>query len=362
MDGFIARLGFLIRILVLIFTWAAVALFISPELAAGMGALVILLWLFFFLPKSLVDEFLWQKKASATLKAAMAQAPLYQAGTALPAPENTAGQIIDVPPPATAGSTVEAWRDLPALQFDPRHHAGRFKRSFALPVVGLFMIICATNDTVVRHAMDTLGIKRDEPIEWAQLKLPDTLLDKQEEMQAAARLALRREPYCGRITAGSIEPVKPFLVEAAAIKAEIEAGRYRYVFDCTGTARDTLGKRSLSIWAGPDDLKRSQFKNLFLVLSSPPAEEVAMPACRAATRTALTALGATIGDMLVEAPTYYPGSLPYPDHARLISVETLYRGAQMFGRMEVNCYVGPTGGVEIRFTRPQVVPDIVITQ
>ncbi len=362
MGGFIAGLGFLIRILALIFTWAVVAIFVSPELAAGMGALVILLWLFFFLPKSLVDEFLWQKKASATLKSAMAQAPVYQAGAALPAPENNASQIIDVPASGETGSTVDVWRDLPALQFDPRHHANRFKRSFALPVVGLFMILCATNDTLVEHAMNTFGIKPDMPVEWEQLKLPDALLAKRDEMQAAARLAFRREPYCGRITAGSIEPLKPFLVEGAAIKAEIEAGRYRYVFDCAGTPRDTLSKRSLSIWASPDDLKRSRFETLFLVLSKPPAEEVAVPACRAATRTALTALGATIGDMLVEAPTYYPGSLPYPDHARLISIETLYRGAQMFGRMEVNCYVGSTGGVEIRFTRPQVVPDIVITQ
>lgn len=357
MGMFMERLGFLIRILALIFTWAVVAIFISPEFAALMGAAVILLWLIVFLPKSLLDEVLWQKKATVMMKEAVAQAPLYQSGTALPAPDHYAPQSSS----AETGGAIDVWRDLPQLQFEPRNHVRRFWRSFALPLVGLFMIFSASNDSFVRGMMGAVGIKKSEAIEWAALKLPDAMLTKREEMEAAARLALRREPYCGHITAGQIEPLTPFLIDGAAIKAELDAGRYRYLFTCAPTGQ-SAGHQSLTIWALPDDVARGTYTSIFALLHKAPTAEAASSLCRAKTREAVRAMGVTLADMPLEAPSYFPGSLPYPDHARLIGIETLYREGQVFGKLEVNCYVGPKGEVETRFARPSSVPPILIHQ
>lgn len=366
MGGFFSGLGFLIRILALLFTWAAVAIFISPELALVMGLLVIVLWAIVFLPKGLWDELSWQRNASATLKAVMTAAPDYQPGTALPAPTGgsssgggTALASYDTPSGASATGAVDHYREMPKLEFAPRDHIGRFKRSLALPVVGILMVLCANNDDIIRKMMATVGLEHELPIEWGKLTLPDAWIGKHDEMQAAARLAMAREPYCGRILEGQIEATKPLTSTAEAIKTEIEAGRYRYVFNCAHANTANSPTHKIAIWVTPEDLERSRMTALLKLMTAPPSEDVASAACKSETRKTFAALGASLDEMPIEAPSYYKGSLPFPDYARIVSIETLHREGRVFGQLEVNCYLGANGRIEARFTRPQIIPPLV---
>lgn len=362
MGGFVSGLGFLIRILALLFTWAAVAIFISPELALVMGLLVIVLWAVVFLPKGLWDELSWQRKTTATLKAAREQAAPYQAGMALPAPiggSSSGSGIALIDDASSRSSEIDLYREMPKLEFAPRDHIGRFKRSLALPVVGLLMVLCANNDDVLRNLMSTIGLEHELPIEWSNLNLPDEWIAKREEMQAAARLAITREPYCGRIVDGEIEPTKPMTTSAPAIKTEIEAGRYRYVFRCSAASSTSNQGHKLAIWVAPDDLGRSRITAITKLLTPPPSDDASSTACKSEARKAFMSLGVSFDDMPVEAPVYFKGSLPFPELARIVSVETIHREGRIVGQLEINCYLGTNRPPEARFSRPEMIPSPV---
>lgn len=361
MGGFVSGLGFVIRIFALLFTWAAVAIFISPELAMVMGLLVIVLWAVVFLPKGLWDELSWQRKTTATLKAAREQAAPYQAGMALPAPmggSSGSGTTLTDYDASSRSAEIDAYREMPKLEFAPRDHIGRFKRSLALPVVGLLMVFCANNDSLIRNMMATVGIEHELPIEWTKLTLSDEWLLKRNEMESAARLALTREPYCGRILDGQIEAIQPLTTAPREIRAEIEAGRYRYIFSCSASASAANPNHTLTIWVTPHDLQRSRLMAVAKLLSTPPPAESSIAACKRDARRVFAVMGVSLDDIPVEAPSYFKGSLPFPDRSRIVSIETLHREGRIVGQVEVNCYVGTDRPPETRFSRPEMIPPL----
>lgn len=358
MGGFNSGLGYVILLIALLFTWTMVATFVSPELAALMGVAVIGLWVFFFLPLNLVREIIWRGRQKKIMDEALRHSPTpYQAGSALPPPSAygggaSSGLLMVMDQPSSGGGALDVYRDLPQLpKLEPRAHAKSFWRAIALPIVGVLMFIGANNDTVIYALLEARGMAQKMPIAWEQLKLEPAYADYRSEMNEAARMVMRRERDCTRITGGRMAE----RVQFQPVIEQIERGDYVYEFTCdTGRLR-TNDSNPLNVhkeqdlywtWISPDELNRGLFVSIINAFSSPLALDVAYKACRTSINEVLTPLGATLGRN--GAPQGHPGRIPYPDYVRVVSREEVVKNGALAGSVQASCWVGRDGIAQAR--------------
>lgn len=351
MSGFASGLGFLILCLVLLFAWLAVAVFVSAELAFAIGLALVVLWTVLFLPVGFIKEMIWQARQKKIMQHAMAAAPAYQAGSALPPP--MAGNALAVVS-QSAGGAIDVYRDdLPQLlpQLEPRDHALAFKRSLVLPVLGILMMIGASNETFMQALLEARGMMQKLPIAWEELKLPAQYANKRSEMNEAARVVLRREGNCSKVVSGALAPRVQFKPQADQI-AQIKAGDYVYEFYCLPSGQDA---KPYLTFITPAEIDRGSFASLSASFDSHLREADALAACHAAGNKALEAMGATLapasGDALVFKPEVIPGRMPYADYVRVISVEGLSRNDLPSGNVAMSCWVDSHGTANVRFSR-----------
>lgn len=350
MSAFDSRLGFLILSVVLLFAWLAIAAFATPELAFFVGFGVLMLWMFFFLPVGFLKEIIWQARQRKIMKAALEAAPAYQPGSALPPP--MAGNALSVVPQSSGGALDVYRDDLPQLlpRLEPRDHMLPFKRSLVLPVLGILMMIGASNDTLMQKLLEARGIMQKLPVEWSQLSLPPQYADKKSEMEEAARMAIRRESGCAKILSGGLAALAQFHTPAEQAQ-QIANGEYVYEFYCQETSANT---KPYLIWIGPDEISRGSFSSLASNLTHAPTNDEALKACREAGDKVLGPLGASLlsgGAVGALAPRYNPGHMPYPDYVRVLTTETLVRGGVPGGNVEMSCWAGSEGETKVRFLR-----------
>lgn len=347
-DGF----GFAVRIVVLLFTWLAVAMFVSRELAAVMGLLVIGLWLFFFIPLNYIREVAWQSRQKKIMDTALAHSPPqpYHPGSALPPP--TAGGLL-IPNPSAGGGALDVYRDLPSLpDLEPRTHAQGFRRALALPVVGLLMFLGAENDTFMHMLLEARGITSKPPVAFDSIIIPAAVqaefADRRLEMEAAARMTLRREPSCVIITGGQVEAVPQFASGSEQIAA-IRDGRYVYVFTCE-TRRDK--GETFTTWIGPDELDPGKLASLMNTLDPAPPIEKARPACVSAANALLAPINSRlVGAESVTVLRYDNAGSPYSGYGYLVSQEQVVRANGAVTTLTLSCWVDQNGEARVRFLR-----------
>lgn len=344
MSGFSSGLGFVILVLALLFTWLAVAAFVSPELAAFMGLAVIAMWAFFFLPMGFIREVIWQGRQKKIMQAALAQSPSdYQPGSALPPPSY--GGALSVIEPKSSGGAVDVYREMPQLlpQLEPRDHAKGFKRALVLPVVGLLMFIGANNDTFLHLVLESRGLANKPNISWDALTLPPEFADKKEEMQEAARKTIRREQGCNSIISGSLTAKAQFSPPGE----QLEKGDYVYEFVCLPKLASPL---PYSTWIDPQNMTRGTASSIRHAFSRPLKPEIAAEACQKAAIEGLKPLHASL-QYEFKPEAVYGGKMPYPDYLRLVGTVNLLRSGQPSGTIRLSCWVGRDQIAEVRFFR-----------
>lgn len=351
MSAFDTGLGFVILAVVLLFAWLAIAAFATAELAFMVGFAVLMLWVFFFLPVGFLKEIVWQARQRKIMKAALEAAPAYQPGGSLPPP--MAGNSLTVIDQPRAGGAVDIYRDdLPQLlpRLEPRDHLLPFKRSLVLPVLGILMMIGASNDTLMQKLLEARGMMQKLPITWEQLTLPPQYLDKKGEMEEAARLAIRREGSCAKILSGGLAPLVQFQTPENQA-AQIARGEYVYEFFCQEALANA---KPYLVWVAPDEIDRGSFSSLASNLTQHLDNETALKTCREAGNKVLEPLGASLlpgGYPGSVEPRYNPGHMPYPDYLRVISTEILTRNGAQGGNIEMSCWVDSQKAAQVRFRR-----------
>lgn len=348
MSGFRSGLDLAILSLVLLFSWLAVAVYASAELAFAVGMGVIAIWFLFFVPSGMINELIWQARQKKIMQHAMSQTPAYQPGTALPPPQSgTSLSVIDSP----SGGAIDIYRDdLPRLlpELEPRMHATSFKRSLVLPILGTLMMIGASNDTFMQKLLEARGIMQKLPIEWAELKLPEQYQNKRAEFEQAARLAIRREA-CGRIMSGTIAPLVQFR-PAADQARQIEAGDYVYEFTCKPQIQN--GTPYL-IWVAPNDLGRGSFTALMSSFTRHPTSAALIAACEATGNELLKPMQAMLVPVGAsdKQPDVQPGRQPYADYSRVYGLYQLLRTNGAGGELNMSCWVNAERQAAVRFSR-----------
>lgn len=357
MGGFASGLGLLILVIVLLFTWLAVAVFVSPELAAAMGLAVVGLWFLFFVPMGFIKEMIWRSRQQKIIEQAMKAAPApYQPGTALPPPSATGGpvggsasgslMVVDQP---GGGGAIDIYRELPQLpQLEPRDHMAAFKRALVLPFVGLFMFFGAQNDSVLHALLEARGMAQKAAVEWDKIKLPAEYADYQSDMNEAARLVLRREATCGAVIGGRLAAQRQFTT-AEDQAEQIANEQFVFELDCKGV---TTKPEPYLAWVTPEDLNRSSIGTIFRSFAAPPPDDVVRKECLAAANTALQPLQATL-QAIIE-PTIARARAPYPDYVRLHGNFRLIRANGLGGLIGMSCWAGKETSASVRFTRPSV--------
>ncbi len=344
MSGFSSGLGFVILVFALLFTWLAVAAFVSPELAAFMGLAVIAMWAFFFLPMGFIREVIWQGRQKKIMKAALAQSPEYQAGSALP-PPSYGGGALSVIEPRSSGGAIDVYREMPQLlpQLEPRDHAAGFKRALVLPVVGLMMFIGATNDTFLHIVLEARGLATKPDVSWEALTLPPEFADKKDEFQEAARRTIRREQGCNSIISGTLTAKTQFSPPGEQFKQ----GEYVYEFVCLPKA---ASPQPYPTWTDPQNMTRGLISSLRHAISRPLKPEIATEACQKAALEGLKPLHATL-QYAFKPEAIYAGRMPYPDYLRLVGTVNLLRAGQPGGTIRLSCWIGSDQIAEVRFFR-----------
>ncbi len=352
MSGFRSGLELAILSFVLLFSWLAVAVYASAELAFAVGLGVVAIWFLFFVPSGAIKELIWQARQKKIMQQAMSQTPMdYRPGSALPPPQSGTGlSVVDSP----SGSAIDIYRDdMPQLlpQLEPRSHAYAFKRSLVLPVLGSLMMIGASNDTFMSKLLEARGMMQKLPIEWEELRLPEQYLDKRGELEQAAREAVRREAGCAKLLSGTIAPVVQFRPPAEQT-AQIDKGEYVYEFQCQPALKDAAGHL---VWIAPDEMGRGSFASLMSQLTRHPTNEQILASCNTAANEALKPLNATIMpvDETQQDPKaeFFFGRMPYADHTRVVTVQRLARANGAVGKIGVSCWVNSEGVASVRFAK-----------
>ncbi len=343
--------GFGIRIVALLFTWLAVAMFVSRELAAVMGLVVVGLWLFLFMPLNYVREMAWQNRQKKIMDTALAHSPPqpYHPGSALP-PPSAGGMVILNQPPGSGA--LDVYRELPSLpDLEPRDHARGFRRSLALPVVGLLMFIGAENDTFMHMLLEARGITSKPPVAFDNIAIPAAVqadfADRKLEMEAAARMTLRREPSCVIITGGRVEAEPQFATATEQTEA-LKNGQYVYIFTCeTRRARGDM----FTTWIRPDELDPGKIASLMNALDRALPVDAARPPCVADANRLLAPLNSRLGDTPVKITRYDNAGPPYSGYGYLISQEQVTRANGATTTLTLSCWISHDGVAHARFLR-----------
>jgi hypothetical protein len=352
MGGFFDGLGFLIRLGVLLFTWLAVAIFASRELAAVMGLVVIALWVMFFLPLNFLREMAWQKRQKMTMQAALAHSPKpYEPGSALPPPPVGGGLVILNTPSSGSSGALDVYRELPSLPpLEPRTHALSFWRSLSLPIIGMLMFLGASNDTFMHMLLESRGMMHKAPIAWENIYVPpplkDMFEDRHMEMESAARMTLRREGSCASIVSGRVEALNQFSPPAQQLE-QIRDEQFVYVFDCLA---DPAKPAMHMTWISPDEISPGNLDALLQTFTRALAQDAAYTACAKAANELMAPMQGRLGAS--RGIIRYDGARPpYSGSARLISAETMLRANGTTGNITLNCWVNSDGQAVVRLGR-----------
>lgn len=357
MNSFFEGIGFYVRLIVMLFTWLAVAVFVNPQLASLMGLFVIGLWLFVFMPIGLSKEINWQKRQQHIMQAALnaSQSNDDIAGLIANQKREINNPLVIV---SQQGQALDVYRELPQLPaLEERSHSSFFTRACALLVAGIIMFFGAENDTFMHRYLESRGMLTKIPINIKSVNVPDAFRDvflfDQSELEQAARMTISRLPACKAILSASISPQQQF-VTVDEQKSDFEDGKYVYNFTCLPA--NNLQEPPFLTWITRDELSPGRISTILKLIRKRANEQMGLSRCTADINKKLAHLNKS-----VQAPTlnkktsiflrHDEAASPYTGSLYLVYNALITDHSGSDGIVAVSCWVDGVGRAQARLIR-----------